>query len=156
VYDKPALHHAGFIVEARLGAQVHVTDPLVSAFAEQSEVGLAVAVRISSGPGFQKKTFPVLVFDVHRFAGLAQRRGGWGQGGYHGASQRDEASVAPAGAIAQRTGATATDSDHGNHAHERAYDGADVRDRAPGHGHEHADDRGDAAARAAADRVGLR
>ena len=67
--DQPALHHACSIVESRLGANVHVGDPLISAFSYQSEVGVPLAMGISSAPGFRVQALSVLIFDSQGVGG---------------------------------------------------------------------------------------
>src|SRR5262249_31150768 len=63
VDDQSALHHARSVVESQLGANVHVGDPLISAFSYKSEVGVPLAMDISSAPGFRVQALSVLIFD---------------------------------------------------------------------------------------------
>jgi hypothetical protein len=158
--DEPALHHAGPIVEACLQADVHVGDPLVSAFAQKSEIGLPIVVRISSLPGFGIQALPVLIFGAQRLAGLALCRRCRRQESHHGGREREPLHEPLTWAIAQsgRARANATHAGHARdgHAHDRVHDDADARDRVDGHGHGRACGRGDAGALAAAGRAGPR
>jgi len=73
--DQSALHHTRSIVESRLGANVHVSDPLISAFSDKSEVGVPFAVGISPALGFRIQALSVLIFDSHgRIGGLTLHR----------------------------------------------------------------------------------
>jgi hypothetical protein len=67
--DQPALHHACSIVESRPGANIHVGDPLISAFSDKSEVGVPLAMHISSAPGFRVQALSVLIFDPYGLIG---------------------------------------------------------------------------------------
>ena len=67
--DKPALHHARSIVKSQLGANVHVADPLISAFPDKSEVGVPCAFRILSVLGFCIQALSVIIFDAQGLPG---------------------------------------------------------------------------------------
>jgi|GEM_PF-6054815 hypothetical protein len=162
--DQPALHHACSIVESRPGANVHVGDPLISAFSYESEVGVPLAMDISSAPGFRIQALSVLIFDSYGLIGCLTLRGRDRSQQNHGRHEYRKTHAPPACAFTQgtKTRANATRDDrvrddrvHGEHAHDdRARDGVDVRARV--HAGVHARGHGDAAAGAAAARVGPR
>lgn len=149
--DKPALHHAGRIVKSCLGAHVHISDPLISAFAQKFEIGVALTPHKIPLPGLRIQALPVLVFGAQRFIRcLTVRRRGWSkQSRSNGRECHDREPSARA--FFQGVRATAS---HAGRARDgprdRVCDGGDVRDHARARGH------GDAAAPGGGVRAGLR
>jgi len=161
--DQPALRHACSIVESRPGANVHVGDPLISAFSYKPEVGVPLAMGISPASGFCIQALPVLVFDSQGLIGGLTSRGRDRSQQNHSRHEYRKTHAPPACVFAQGIKARASstrddrvcDRVRDEHAHDdRARDGGDV------HAHVHAGvhplGHGDAAAGGAAARAGPR